>query len=739
MSEQNTIRWESDADGIVVLTLDDPQQQANTMNLRYQASMDATLQRLEDERDNITGVVLTSAKKTFFAGGDLHELIQARPDDAGSVNATTANVKKQLRRLETFGKPVVAALNGTALGGGLEIALACHHRIALNDPKARFGFPEVSLGLLPGAGGVVRSVRLLGISDALLNVLLQGQQLRPDKALKTGLVHEVVDTRDELLSKAKAWIKANPEAAQPWDAPGYKIPGGTPSNPKFAANLPAFPANLRKQLKGAPMPAPRNIMAAAVEGSQVDFDTALEIEGRYFVELVCGQTAKNMSKAFFFDLQHINAGGSRPDGVPEFRAKKVAVLGGGMMGAGIAYVCAKAGMQVVLKDVSLENAEKGKDYSVKLLEKAVAKGRSTQEKADELLSRITPTAQVEPLSGCDLVIEAVFENLKLKHQVFGEVQDVIDSDALLCSNTSTLPITDLAEGVRNREEFIGLHFFSPVDKMPLVEIISGKQTSDRALARAFDVVRQINKTPIVVNDSRGFFTSRVIGTFINEGVAMLAEGIHPASIEQASSQAGFPAPVLQLFDELTLTLPRKIRDESKAAMEAAGGTWDPHPAEQIIDRMVEEFDRPGKSGGKGFYDYVDGKRAGLWPGLVEHFGSADTDPSEVDLNDLKERMLFAEALETVKCLDEGVLTSVPDANIGSIMGIGFPPWTGGVVQYMNGYPGGLSGFVARARELAERYGDRFQPPESLVKRAANGEPFDIGEPDVEIVKATSAA
>jgi 3-hydroxyacyl-CoA dehydrogenase / enoyl-CoA hydratase / 3-hydroxybutyryl-CoA epimerase len=738
MSEQNTIRWESDADGIVVLTLDDPQQQANTMNLRYQASMDAILHRLETERDNITGVVLTSAKKTFFAGGDLRELIQARPGDAEAVSATTANVKKQLRRLETLGKPVVAALNGTALGGGLEIALACHHRVALNNPKARFGFPEVSLGLLPGAGGVVRSVRLLGIAEALLNVLLQGQQLRPEKALKTGLIHELVDTPEEMLAKAKEWIKANPEAAQPWDTPGHKIPGGTPSSPKFAANLPAFPANLRKQLKGAPMPAPRNIMAAAVEGSQVDFDTALDIEGRYFVELVCGQTAKNMSKAFFFDLQHINAGGSRPDGEPEFRAKKVAVLGGGMMGAGIAYVCAKAGMQVVLKDVSLENAEKGKDYSAKILEKAVARGRSTQEKADELLGRITATDQIEPLSGCDLVIEAVFENLKLKHQVFGEIQDVIDDDALLCSNTSTLPITDLAEGVRKREDFIGLHFFSPVDKMPLVEIISGEQTSDRALARAFDVVRQINKTPIVVNDSRGFFTSRVIGTFINEGVAMLAEGIRPASIEQASSQAGFPAPVLQLFDELTLTLPRKIRDESKAAVEAAGGTWVPHPAEQVIDRMVEEFDRPGRSGGAGFYDYADGKRTGLWPGLVEHFGSTDTDPAAVDLTDLTERMMFVEALETVKCLDEGVLTSVPDANIGSIMGIGFPPWTGGVVQYMNGYPGGLAGFVARSRELAERYGDRFQPPESLVKRAANGEPFDNGEPDAEIVKATAA-
>lgn len=738
MSEQNTIRWESDADGIVVLTLDDPQQQANTMNERYQRSMAETVQRLEDERDNITGVVITSAKSTFFAGGDLRELVQARPGDAERVAETTTGVKRQLRRLETLGVPVVAALNGTALGGGLEIALACHHRIALKNPTARFGFPEVTLGLLPGAGGVVRTVRLLGIADALLNVLLQGQRLRPEKAAEIGIIDQLVDTPEQLLTAAKEWIKANPEATQPWDRPGHKIPGGTPSNPKFAANLPAFPANLRKQLKGAPLPAPRNILAAAVEGAQVDFDTALTIEGRYFVELVCGQTAKNMSKAFFFDLQHINSGGSRPAGEPEWRARKVAVLGGGMMGAGIAYVCAKAGMEVVLKDISPAAAEKGKDYSAKLLEKAVAKGRSTQAKADELLARITPTDQLELLAGCDLVIEAVFEDPKIKHQVYAEVQDVVEGDALIASNTSTLPITGLAEGVRRREDFIGLHFFSPVDKMPLVEIICGEHTSDRALARAFDVVQQINKTPIVVNDSRGFFTSRVIGTFVNEGVSMLAEGVHPASIEQASAQAGFPAPVLQLFDELTLTLPRKIRDETKRAVEAAGGTWTPHPAEQVLDRMVDEFDRKGRSSGAGFYDYVDGKRVGLWPGLVEHFGAAERDPAEVSLTDLKERMLFVEALETVKCLDEGVLRSVPDANIGSILGIGFPAWTGGVVQYMNGYPGGLAGFVARARELAERYGQRFEPPASLVRRAEAGEPFDLGEPDAGIVAATAA-
>lgn len=740
MSDQSTIRWtDGDPDGIVVLTLDDPEQQANTMNGRYLRSMDEALQRIAAERDNITGVVITSAKKTFFAGGDLRDLIRARPENAEQTADTAATAKGQLRRLETIGVPVVAALNGTALGGGFEIALGCHHRVALNSGSSRFGFPEVTLGLLPGAGGVIRSVRLMGITEAFVNVLAQGQQIRASKAQELGLIDELADSQEELISKAKEWIKANPAAAQSWDQAGHKIPGGTPSNPKFAANLPALPANLRKQLKGAPLPAPRNILCAAVEGAQVDFDTALEIEGRYFVELVCGQTAKNMSKAFFFDLQHVNSGGSRPADISEWKASKAAVLGGGMMGAGIAYVCAKAGMDVVLKDVSLEAAEKGKDYSTKLLDKAIAKGRSTEAKRDELLNRITPTDRNELLDGCDLVIEAVFESTELKHQVYAEAESVVGDDTLIASNTSTLPITTLAEGVRRRADFIGLHFFSPVDKMPLVEIIRGEQTSDRTLARAFDVVRQINKTPIVVNDSRGFFTSRVIGTFLNEGVAMLAEGLHPATVEQASAQAGFPAPVLQLFDELTFTLPRKIREESKRAVEAEGGTWDPHPSEAVLDRMVDEFDRKGRSTGAGFYDYVDGQRTNLWPELAKHFGSDSVDHAKVSMDDLKERLLFIEALETVRCLDEQVLLSVPDANVGSILGIGFPAWTGGVVQYMNGYPGGLKGFVERARELARGYGERFDPPASLVRKAEAGEAFDLGEPDSEIVAATAAA
>ncbi|OXM63251.1 MULTISPECIES: 3-hydroxyacyl-CoA dehydrogenase NAD-binding domain-containing protein [Amycolatopsis] len=722
MTMTNTIRWDQDSDGVVVLTLDDPNQSANTMNADFRESFKNTVERLESEKDSITGVVITSAKKTFFAGGDLRDLIQATPEHAAEITASTNAMKAQLRKLETLGKPVVAAINGAALGGGLEIALATHHRIVADVPGTVVGLPEVTLGLLPGGGGIVRTVRLLGIQSAVLNVLVQGQRHKPAKALELGLVHEVVSSVDELLPKAKEWIKANPEAQQPWDVKGYKIPGGSPSNPKFAANLPAFPANLRKQLKGAPMPAPRAILAAAVEGAQVDVETATQIETRYFVSLVTGQVAKNMTKAFFFDLQHINSGGSRPDGYEKYQARKVGVLGAGMMGAAIAYVSAKAGIEVVLKDVSLEAAEKGKGYAVKLEEKALSRGKTTKEKSDALLARIKPTADPADFAGVDFVIEAVFESQELKHKVFGEIENIVNPDAVLGSNTSTLPITGLAQGVQRQEDFIGIHFFSPVDKMPLVEIIRGEKTSDATLAKVFDYTLQIKKTPIVVNDSRGFFTSRVIGTFINEAVAALGEGVEPASIEQAGSQAGYPAPPLQLMDELTLTLPRKIREETKAAIEASGGTWQGHASEAVIDRMIDEFDRKGRSSGAGFYSYDEnGKRIGLWPGLREAFKSGS---ANVPFKDLQERMLFAEALETVRCFDEGVLLSVQDANIGSIFGIGFPAWTGGVIQYINQYEGGLPGFVARAKELAEKYGEHFQPPESLVKKAEAGEKFE---------------
>ena len=724
MSE-STIRWERDDDGVVILTLDDPSQSANTMNAAYAASILATVDRLEAERDEITGVIVTSAKKTFFAGGDLNDLKSATKENAEEIATFVRDGKAVLRRLETLGKPVVAAVNGSALGGGLEICLACHHRIVVDDAKIQLGFPEVQLGLLPGAGGVTRTVRMLGIVNAMMSLLLQGQRVRPAKGQEIGIVDELVGSKEELIPAAKKWIEANPEAQQPWDVKGYKIPGGTPSSPSLAQNLPAFPANLRKQIKGANYPAPHHIMSAAVEGAQVDFDNASEIEGRYFVDLVTGQVAKNMIQAFFFDLQRATGDRGRPAEIETFKPSKVVVLGAGMMGAGIAYVCAKSGLEVVLKDVDQAAADRGKDYSEKLVAKAVERGRSTQEQGDELLGRITATTDPAAAKAAELVIEAVFEDPSVKAQVFAEIEPHLAPDALLGSNTSTLPITSLAEGVSRPADFIGLHFFSPVDKMPLLEIIKGEQTSEETLYRALDVAKLIKKTPIVVNDSRGFFTSRVIGTFINEGIAMLLEGVPAPTIEQASSQAGYPAPVLQLSDELNMKLMKKIRDAARAAAAGDGGAWDGHPSEAVIDRMLDEG-RPGRLEGKGFYEYEDGKRTRLWPGLREAFPPVK-DPSVLSLKDLEERMLVIEAIETVKCLDEGVIETVADANIGSIFGIGFPGWTGGVLQYINGYEGGLAGFVARARELAEKYGERFEPPASLVEKAERGETYSDEE------------
>ncbi len=709
---ENTIGWDKDADGIVTLTLDDPTGSANVMNEHYKESMHKAVERLVAEKDSITGVVITSGKKTFFAGGDLKSMITAGPENAGEIFAEVEDIKRDLRTLETLGKPVVAAINGAALGGGLEIALACHHRIVADVKGVQIGLPEVTLGLLPGGGGVTRTVRMLGIQNAFVNVLSQGTRFKPAAAKDNGLVDELVSSVDELVPAAKAWIKANPEACiQPWDAKGYKMPGGTPSSPALAAILPSFPSLLRKQLKGAPMPAPRAILAAAVEGAQVDFGTATRIESRYFTELVTGPIAKNMIQAFFFDLQTINSGGSRPEGIGKTPITKIGVLGAGMMGAGIAYVSAKAGFDVVLKDVTVEAAQKGKGYSEKLEAKALERGKTTKERSDALLARITATADPQDFTGVDFVIEAVFENQDLKHKVFGEIEDIVEPNAVLGSNTSTLPITGLATGVKRQEDFIGIHFFSPVDKMPLVEIIKGEKTSDEALARVFDYTLAIGKTPIVVNDSRGFYTSRVIGTFVNEALAMLGEGVEPASIEHAGSQAGYPAPPLQLSDELNMELMHKIALATRKGVEDAGGTYEPHPAEAVVEKMIE-IARPSRLSGAGFYEYVDGKRTRLWPGLRETFKSGTSQPP---LQDMIDRMLFAEALETQKCIDEGVITSTADANIGSIMGIGFPPWTGGAAQLIAGYPhGGKAGFVARAKELAAKYGERFQPPASLT-------------------------
>jgi len=712
----DAIRYEKGQDNIVVLTMDMPGQSANTMNAEYRAAMGNIVDRLEAEKDSIAGVILTSAKKTFFAGGDLNELIKVTKADAAQFYQMILNIKGQLRRLECLGKPVVAAINGAALGGGWEIALACHHRIALDSSSVQLGLPEVTLGLLPGGGGVVRMVRILGLEKSL-PYLLEGKKVRAQEALKAGLIQDIASDRDDLLAKARAWIVANPSAVQPWDVKGYKIPGGTPSTPAVAQMLAIAPSVLRDKTKGC-FPAPEKIMCAAVEGAQVDFDTAQLIEARYFTELTTGQVAKNMIGTFWFQLNEINAGGSRPKGYAPYVTKKVGVLGAGMMGAGIAYVSAVAGIDVVLKDVSIEAAEKGKAYSSKLLDKKVSRGHMSVEKRDGILARITATDKEADFAGCDLIIEAVFEDRDLKANVTAAAERCALSDAVIASNTSTLPITGLATAVQKQDKFIGLHFFSPVDKMPLVEIIKGELTSDETLARGFDYVMQIKKTPIVVNDSRGFFTSRVFGTFTNEGIAMLGEGVSAAMIENEARKAGMPVGPLAISDEVSMSLMNHIRQQTVKDLKAEGKEIPAHPAFAVIDLMLNEYKRPGKAANGGFYDYPVGGKKHLWPELKARFEKAE---EQISQEDVRDRILFIQAIETVRCLEEGVLLSTADANIGSIFGIGFAAWTGGALQFINQY--GLPDFIARAQYLAEQYGERFDPPALLVEKAAKGESF----------------
>lgn len=714
----SAIRYELGSDQILTLTIDMPGQSANTMNAAFREALTETTDKVKGDLDRIRGVIIASAKKTFFAGGDLKELHKVTREDAQPFEDMVNGLKADMRFLETAGKPVVAAINGTALGGGLEIALACHHRIALDDDSIQLGLPEVTLGLLPGGGGTQRLPRMIGL-EAAFPFLMEGKKVNPKAALKAGIVDELADSVEDILTRARAFIDANPKCQQPWDEKGFKFPGGAPHHPAMAQKLAIAPAMLKQKTRGC-YPAPERILSAAVEGAQVDFDNGSLIETRYFAELVIGQVAKNMTGTFWFQLNAIKAGGSRPEGVDRETFRKVGVLGAGMMGAGIAYATATRGIEVVLKDVSVENAEKGKHYSEKLLAKKVSRGRITEAQKADTLGRINATDSPDDLEGCDLVIEAVFEDGELKARVTREAEPKLAANGIFASNTSTIPITQLAGASAKPENFIGLHFFSPVDKMQLVEIIVGEQTSDETLARAFDYVQQIGKIPVVVNDSRGFFTSRVFGTFVNEGISMLGEGIHPASIENAGLLAGMPVGPLAISDEVSLTLMQHIRNQSRKDAEAAGGTWRPHPAEAIIDAMVNEYGRKGKAAGAGFYDYPANGKKHLWPALEKLF--VDTEKARsTPLRELKDRILFIQAIETVRCLEEGVLRTVADANIGSIFGIGYAPWTGGAIQFINQY--GVRAFAQRAGELAERYGDRFAPPRLLLEKAEHNTSF----------------
>ncbi|WP_067681375.1 3-hydroxyacyl-CoA dehydrogenase NAD-binding domain-containing protein [Nocardia miyunensis] len=697
----------TEADGILTLTLDDPTQSVNTMTAEFVRSLEEHLDRILADIEGgsaIRGVILTSGKKTFFAGGDLRDLSAATKDDAPDLAAFTDRAKRQLRKLETLGVPVVAAINGSALGGGLEIALACHHRIVIDAPGVRIGLPEVTLGLLPGGGGVVRSVRLLGLDVALDKVLLTGATYAPEAARDLGLVDRVVGDDSALIEAATAWIAQHPDAKQPWDE-GASIPGGSANDPAVAATLPARTAAVRASHRGAPMQAAANVLSAAVESTQVDIDTAFDIETRYFVELAVGQVSKNIIQGTFFDMQAVRAGTSRPAGFDAHSVSTVGVVGAGMMGAGIALSAALSGLEVWLKDVDRPRAEKGVAYAERVLAKQVSSGRRSEASAAEVLGRIRATDRMTDLAQADLVIEAVFEDPDLKAKVFGEIDETVAPTTLLASNTSTLPISGLAGAVKRPADFVGLHFFSPVERMGLVEIVVGRETSDETVARAFDVVRQLGKTPIVVGDGRGFFTSRVILSRLLEAAAMVGEGIAPQSIEQASVRAGYPVGTLALLDELTLSLPHTIYEQFRAD---AGPDWVDHPGARVLEVLLEAG-RPGRAAGGGFYEYVDGRRSGLWSELDKRLGPFRPAP---DIAELSDRLLFAEAVDTARCLDSGLLRSTADANVGSILGIGFPRWTGGAAQFAAGYPGGHEGFARRAAQLAEAYGPRFDLPSS---------------------------
>ncbi|MEM6935853.1 MAG: 3-hydroxyacyl-CoA dehydrogenase NAD-binding domain-containing protein [Pseudomonadota bacterium] len=702
------------ADGIATLTLDVPGRSMNVVTDQFLDDLNEAVEKVVQD-DQIKGAIITSAKDAFVAGADLMWLVNVYDAKLPPSELLEKNLKftRALRTMETCGKPFVAALNGTALGGGLEIALACHQRIAADNPKAVFGLPEVQVGLLPGAGGTQRLPRLIGVQPAL-ELITQGTHVPASKAVKLGFIDQVVPA-DQLLDAAVAWINDNPEAVQPWDQKGFKVPGGAGAfNPKIAQVFMGGSA-LVAQKTNHNYPAPIAILSCVYEGTIVPIDTGLKIESRYFTSLFQNAVYRNMTRTLFINKGAAEKGARRPKDVPPAQCKKIGMLGAGMMGAGIAFVSARAGMDVVLLDSTLESAEKGKDYSRGLLAKRLEKGRTTQEKMDQLLSRIHPTTEYADLDGCDLVIEAVFEDRDIKADVTAKAEAVLAADKVFASNTSTLPISGLAESSSRPKNFIGLHFFSPVDKMPLVEIIMGKETSDEALAHSLDYVRQIRKTPIVVNDSRGFYTSRVFGTYVNEGMALLKDGVAPALIENAGKLAGMPVGPLAVHDEVTLDLSVKV---FKQTQEDLGDAYDAPSAMDVTFKMVDDLGRSGKRFGKGFYDYPEGAKKHLWPGLAEHFPEAEAQPS---VDDVKERLLYIQAIETVRCMQEGVITTAADADIGSIFGWGFPPWTGGTLSFIDTI--GLDQFIATATALAERHGPRFAVPELLNKMAAAGEQF----------------
>nr|WP_293833854.1 3-hydroxyacyl-CoA dehydrogenase NAD-binding domain-containing protein [uncultured Arsenicibacter sp.] len=665
----------------------------------------------------VKGVIVTSDKPEFVVGADLKMILRANGKDPAEMLKVSTELNRVFRRIETCGKAVVAAINGTALGGGYEICLACHHRIALNLPKTVLGLVEVTIGLLPGAGGTQRLPRMIGM-QAALQLMLEGKKAGVPEAKALGLIDDIAQSPEELLQKAKDWINANPAPVKPWDTidrktgkiigkDNFAVPGGNVQSPAGVQVFSAGTAMIMDKTKGN-YPAPLDILSCVYEGLQVNIDRALLIEGRYFVQVATSAVAKSLIQTMFLGMNEANKGAGRPKDIPKTDVKKLGILGAGLMGAGIAYVSAQAGIEVVLKDVSVEQAEKGKDYSRTLLQKSVERGKLTPAKAEETLRLITPTGQAADLAGCDLIIEAVFENRDLKAQVTAEAEPMLAPDGLRVfgSNTSTLPITGLAAASARPENFIGIHFFSPVDKMALVELIVGQQTSDYALAVAMDFTRKIRKTPIVVNDARGFYTSRCFGTYASEGMELLRDGVSPILIEHAGKDAGMPVGPLAVTDEVAIDLVYKI-----AAQGIQDGALDESDTSYQVGRQFVALGRSGKKAKAGFYDYPADSPKVLWPGLSDLFPAADQQPV---IDEVKKRLLYRQAIEAVRCHEEGIIRTKLDADLGSILGWGFPAYTGGALSFVDFV--GPETFVRECDRLADTYGERFRPTDGLRSR-----------------------
>ncbi len=705
-----------DADGIALITFDVPGRSMNTLTSGVMAEIPQWVERVKTD-DAIKGAVLTSGKASgFCAGADLGDMAGGMLAGGSLQDAYDAGWKLNgaLRALETCGKPVAAAINGLALGGGLELTLACHYRVVADDSKIQLGLPEIKVGLFPGGGGTQRLTRLIGV-QAAMTAMSAGSSWRPNDARGAGVVHEVVAKGGE-IDAAKAWIKGGGKAVQPWDDKGFKQPGGGPYHPAGIQNFLVGNAMLRKQSYGN-YPAVLNLMKAVYEGIQVPMDAALRIETRYFIKTLMTPQAQAMIRSLFLSKQELDKGAVRPAGVPKSDPKKVTVIGAGMMGAGIAYVQALAGIETILIDRSQEDADKGKAHVAELLKKRLSRGQITQEKFDALLGSVTATTDYDLIKGSDLVIEAVFENREIKADVTKRAEAQLAPGAVFGSNTSTLPITGLAEASVRPEDFIGIHFFSPVDKMMLVEIILGEKTGEAAIARSLDYVMKIKKTPIVVNDGRGFYTSRCFGTYVAEGMAMLEEGYAPALIDNIGRMTGMPRGPLEMHDDVALDLSVKIAKQTALDL---GDKYQPLPGSQIVQKMVEELGRYGRKNGMGFYDY-DQKPKKIWAGLAELAPVKINDSTPELVEDQKQRLLYRQAVEVARCWEEGVIDDPREADVGAILAWGFAPWTGGPITMID--QTGLTAFVAQADDYAARYGDRFKVPQLLRDMAARGETF----------------